>query len=114
MGLDRKDIGIITPYAAQVKLIKQLLIEKELKVEVNSVDGFQGREKEAIIISFVRSNDEGEIGFLKDLRRLNVAITRPRRKLICVGNSKTLSSHETYRKFIEYIKEKGRFHSLES
>ncbi|WP_456342943.1 IGHMBP2 family helicase [Thermovibrio sp.] len=112
MGLDKRDIGIITPYAAQVKLIKQLLIEKELKVEVNSVDGFQGREKETIIISFVRSNDEGEIGFLKDLRRLNVAITRPRRKLIAIGNSKTLSSHPTYREFIDYVKERGRFYSL--
>jgi len=107
MGLERKDIGIITPYAAQVKLIKQLLIEKELKVEVNSVDGFQGREKEAIVISFVRSNDEGEIGFLKDMRRLNVAITRARRKLICVGNSDTLKTHETYRKFIDYVRENG-------
>jgi predicted DNA helicase len=112
MGLDKKDIGIITPYAAQVKLIKQLLIEKDLKVEVNSVDGFQGREKEAIIISFVRSNDEGEIGFLRDLRRLNVAITRPKRKLIAIGNAETLSNHETYRRFIEHVKEKGTFQKV--
>jgi len=90
IGLESKDIGIITPYAAQVKLIKQLLLERNFKVEVNSVDGFQGREKEAIIISFVRSNEEGEVGFLKDLRRLNVAITRARRKLICIGNAETL------------------------
>ncbi|MEO2068276.1 MAG: IGHMBP2 family helicase [Desulfurobacteriaceae bacterium] len=109
MGLERRDIGIITPYAAQVKLIKQMLLERDLKVEVNSVDGFQGREKEVIIISFVRSNDKGEIGFLKDLRRLNVAITRPRRKLIGVGNAKTLSSHSTYRRFLEYVKENGVF-----
>ncbi|MEO2083466.1 MAG: IGHMBP2 family helicase, partial [Desulfurobacteriaceae bacterium] len=108
MGLDRRDIGIITPYAAQVKLIKQLLLEKEFKVEVNSVDGFQGREKEVIIVSFVRSNDSGEIGFLKDLRRLNVAITRPRRKLIAIGNRKTLSSHDTYKRFIEYIENNGK------
>ncbi|SMP08115.1 DNA helicase, putative [Desulfurobacterium pacificum] len=107
MGLEKKDIGVITPYAAQVKLLKQLFIEKETKVEVNSVDGFQGREKEVIVISFVRSNDSGEIGFLKDLRRLNVAITRAKRKLICVGNAKTLSSHPTYKRFIEYVKEKG-------
>ncbi len=107
MGLDKRDIGIITPYAAQVKLIKQLLLEKELKVEVNSVDGFQGREKEAIIVSFVRSNDEGEIGFLKDLRRLNVAITRPRRKLILIGNTKTLSSHPVYKHFVEYVRKVG-------
>ncbi|WP_457680850.1 IGHMBP2 family helicase [Thermovibrio sp.] len=112
MGLDKREVGIITPYAAQVKLIKELLLEKELKVEVNSVDGFQGREKEVIIISFVRSNDEGEIGFLKDLRRLNVAITRPRRKLIAIGNSKTLGTHEVYRGFIDYIKDKGVLYSL--
>ncbi len=107
IGLERKDIGIITPYAAQVKLIKQLLIEKDLKVEVNSVDGFQGREKEAIIISFVRSNDEGEIGFLKDMRRLNVAITRARRKLIAIGNVETLKTHSVYERFIDYVKKNG-------
>lgn len=90
-----------------MKLIKQLLAEREFKVEVNSVDGFQGREKEAIIVSFVRSNDEGEIGFLKDLRRLNVAITRPRRKLVAIGNTKTLSSHSTYSRFIEHVKREG-------
>jgi len=104
MGLNKKDIGVITPYSAQVKLIKQLFLEKNIKVEVNSIDGFQGREKEVIIISFVRSNEEEEIGFLKDLRRLNVAITRARRKLIIIGNSKTLSSHPVYRKFLEFVK----------
>ena len=112
MGLSGKDIGIITPYAAQVKLIKQLLVERNFKAEVNSVDGFQGREKEVIIVSFVRSNDEGEIGFLKDLRRLNVAITRPKRKLILVGNADTLSSHPVYRKLVEYVKENGVFYPL--
>jgi len=112
MGLDRRDIGVITPYAAQVKLIKQMLIEKELKVEVNSVDGFQGREKEVIVVSFVRSNDEGEIGFLRDLRRLNVAITRPRRKLVLIGNTETLSSHPVYRRFIDYVKEEGELIAL--
>ncbi len=103
MGLDKKDIGVITPYSAQVKLIKQLFIEKNIKVEVNSVDGFQGREKEVIVISFVRSNEEGEIGFLKDLRRLNVAITRARRKLLIIGNSKTLGSHPVYKEFINFL-----------
>jgi predicted DNA helicase len=112
MGLSGKDIGIITPYAAQVKLIKQLLAERNFKVEVNSVDGFQGREKEVIIVSFVRSNDEREIGFLKDLRRLNVAITRPRRKLILIGNANTLSSHPVYEKLIDYVKKEGIFQSL--
>ena len=112
MGINKKDIGIITPYAAQVKLLKQLLLEKNLKIEVNSVDGFQGREKEVILISFVRSNNAGEIGFLNDLRRLNVAITRARRKLICIGNAETLSHHPTYQRFIEYIKTVGTYKNL--
>jgi predicted DNA helicase len=112
IGLDKREIGIITPYAAQVKLIKQMLIERDFKVEVNSVDGFQGREKEVIVVSFVRSNDEGEIGFLRDLRRLNVAITRPRRKLILIGNTKTLSSHPVYERFINYVKEAGKIEVL--
>ena len=112
MGINKRDIGIITPYAAQVKLLKQLLLEKNLKIEVNSVDGFQGREKEVILISFVRSNNTGEIGFLNDLRRLNVAITRAKRKLICIGNAKTLSHHPTYQRFIEYIKAVGTYKNL--
>ncbi len=105
MGLSESEIGIISPYLSQVKRIKQGL--GELLVEVKSVDGFQGREKEVIIISFVRSNPQGEIGFLKDLRRLNVAITRAKRKLICIGDSKTLSKNEIFKKFLEYIKENG-------
>ncbi|WP_457566931.1 IGHMBP2 family helicase [Desulfurobacterium sp.] len=113
MGVSKKDIGIITPYANQVKLIKELLTERDLKVEVNSVDGFQGREKEVIVISFVRSNESGEIGFLKDMRRLNVAITRARRKLIGIGNSETLSFHPVYRRFISYVKDRGTFVSTD-
>ena len=107
MGVDKSWIGIITPYAAQVKLLKQMFLEKGIKVEVNSVDGFQGREKEIIIISFVRSNEKGELGFLKDLRRLNVAITRAKRKLIAIGNSKTLSTHPVYEDFLRYIEKEG-------
>lgn len=106
MGLDVKNIGIITPYAAQVKLIKELIKEKGFKVEVNTVDGFQGREKEVIVISFVRSNEEGNMGFLKDLRRLNVAITRPRRKIIVIGDAKTLSNNTIYKRFVEHFKER--------
>ena len=78
-GVDEKDIGIISPYADQVKLISE-----RTDIEVKTVDGFQGREKEIIIISTVRSNEYGQIGFLKDLRRLNVAITRAKRKLIII------------------------------
>ena len=96
MGINEGDIGIISPYSDQVKLISELT-----EVEVKTVDGFQGREKEIIIISTVRSNPNGEIGFLNDLRRLNVAITRAKRKLIIVGNKDTLNSNRTYKKLVK-------------
>jgi len=112
MGLNKDTIGIITPYSAQVKLLKQMFAEKGIKLEVNTVDGFQGREKEVILISFVRANEKGEIGFLKDLRRLNVAITRAKRKLVCIGNAKTVSSHPVYKRFLTYIKEVGCFYKV--
>lgn len=83
-GVAGEFIGIITPYSAQVGIIKKML--QNAAVEVSTVDGFQGREKEAILISLVRSNDEGEIGFLRDKRRLNVAMTRPKRHLCVVGD----------------------------
>jgi superfamily I DNA and/or RNA helicase len=95
-GVEKEQIGIISPYADQVKLISE-----NTEVEVKSVDGFQGREKEIIIITTVRSNDKGEIGFLNDLRRLNVAITRAKRKLIIVGNKNTLNYNNTYKKLIK-------------
>ena len=101
-GIDEKDIGIISPYADQVKLISE-----KTDIEVKTVDGFQGREKEIIIISTVRSNEYGQIGFLKDLRRLNVAITRAKRKLIIIGNSETLKSDATYERLINYVDEKN-------
>lgn len=97
LGIDEEDIGVISPYADQVKLISQLT-----DIEVKTVDGFQGREKEIIIISTVRSNNRGEIGFLNDLRRLNVAITRAKRKLIIVGNKDTLNINNTYKKLIKH------------
>ena len=101
-GVDEKDIGIISPYADQVKLISE-----KTDIEVKTVDGFQGREKEIIIISTVRSNEFCQIGFLKDLRRLNVAITRAKRKLIIIGNSDTLKSNETYERLIDFVDEKN-------
>lgn len=97
-GVNEEDIGIISPYADQVKVI-----HVKTPVEVKTVDGFQGREKEIIIISTVRSNDYGNIGFLSDLRRLNVAITRAKRKLIIIGNKETLKSNPTYERLIEFV-----------
>lgn len=105
-GLKPKHIGVITPYDDQVELLHTLLPIDGL--EIKSVDGFQGREKEVIIISFVRSNDRGDIGFLADLRRLNVAITRAKRKLIMIGDSTTLSHDKTYGDLIKYTSKYGK------
>ncbi len=102
-GVKPEDIGIITPYKDHEEYLKTLVKD----VEIHTVDGFQGREKEVIIISLVRSNPEEEIGFLDDVRRLNVAITRAKRKLIIIGDVNTLGKHDIYRKLIEYIKESG-------
>ena len=99
-GIDVDDIGIISPYADQVKIIQE-----NTPVEVKTVDGFQGREKEIIIISTVRSNNNGNIGFLKDLRRLNVAITRAKRKLIIIGNKNTLKTNPTYARLINFVED---------
>lgn len=99
-GLHPRSIGILTPYVAQVRLLKSL--SKDRALEIGSVDGFQGREKEAIILSLVRSNEQGEVGFLDDIRRMNVAMTRARRLLIVIGDSATLSRHPFYLQFIEY------------
>ncbi|WP_456392742.1 IGHMBP2 family helicase [Persephonella sp.] len=103
-GVKLEDIGIITPYKDHEEYLKKLLPE----VEVKTVDGFQGREKEVIIISLVRSNPDEEIGFLDDLRRLNVALTRAKRKLIVIGDASTLSSNDVYARFIRFAGEKGR------
>ena len=101
-GVEESDIGIISPYADQVKLIQE-----NTPVEVKTVDGFQGREKEIIIISTVRSNEYGNIGFLKDLRRLNVAITRAKRKLIIIGNKDTLINNQTYERLIRFCEDRN-------
>ena len=102
-GLKPEHIGVITPYKDHEDYLKKLIHE----IEVHTVDGFQGREKEVIIISLVRSNPEEEIGFLDDIRRLNVAITRAKRKLIIIGDTKTLGNHTIYKKLIDYIKQEG-------
>ena len=101
-GVSEDDIGIISPYADQVKIIQD-----KTPVEVKTVDGFQGREKEIIIISTVRSNPYGNIGFLSDLRRLNVAITRAKRKLIIIGNKNTLENNPTYFRLIKFVEDEN-------
>ena len=104
-GIRARDVGVISPYADQVDLVDRQLDEDEL--EVRTVDGFQGREKEAIVISLVRSNGRGEVGFLEDVRRLNVALTRARRKLVVVGDASTVGHHEVYRDFLEHVDRVG-------
>lgn len=106
---ERIDVGVISPYRAQVQYLKQLLQKREFfkpyrkAISVNTVDGFQGQERDIIIISLVRSNDEGEIGFLRDLRRMNVAMTRARMKLIILGNVNTMTRHPFYKRLWDYI-----------
>ncbi|KAG4303605.1 hypothetical protein PCK1_000123, partial [Pneumocystis canis] len=103
-GVKQKDIAIITPYSAQVFLLLKILKEKYPEIEINTVDGFQGREKEAIIFSLVRSNDKGEIGFLGDKKRLNVAITRPKKHLCVIGDSQTIERNEGFlKRWIQYL-----------
>lgn len=108
-GLPAKDIAVIAPYAAQVRWLRDRCELDEL--EIDTVDGFQGREKEAVVISLVRSNFTGEIGFLGDVRRMNVAITRARRKLILVGDSATLAGHEFYNSLLAYFESIGAYRS---
>ena len=103
------DVGVISPYRAQVQYLRRLIRKRESfkpyrhSISVNTVDGFQGQERDIILISLVRSNDQGQIGFLNDLRRMNVAITRARMKLIILGDKATLCRHPFYRKLNEAI-----------
>ena len=107
---ERLDVGIISPYRAQVQLLRRMLRKsayfKPLRhlISVNTVDGFQGQERDIIVISLVRSNEAGQIGFLRDLRRMNVAITRARMKLFILGDSTTMTKNPFYRKLYRYIK----------
>ena len=101
---------MITPYAAQVRRMREECDSDE--IEIDTVDGFQGREKEAVLISCVRSNSDGEIGFLADTRRMNVALTRARRRLIVVGDSATLGSHEFYTALLEYFEKIGAYRTV--
>lgn len=104
------DAGIISPYRAQVQYLRRQIRKKEFfkpyrhLISVNTVDGFQGQERDIILISLVRANDEGQIGFLRDLRRMNVAITRARMKLIILGDSATMTRHPFYKQLYEYVR----------
>ena len=122
---ERTDVGIISPYRAQVQYLRRLVAGREsLKplrrlITVNTVDGFQGQERDVVMVSLVRSNDSGEIGFLRDLRRMNVAITRARMKLIILGDVPTLTRHPFYRELWEYVaglngKRQGQQENLEN
>ncbi len=103
-GVDAEAIGVITFYQGQVKMLDKIFQKHGLSVEVNSVDGFQGREKEIIVLSTVRSNEKGKIGFLKDYRRLNVAISRAKRKLVVAGALQTLQNDPLYGRWIAALK----------
>lgn len=109
-GVSAEAIAVIAPYAAQVRLLREKLPIAHL--EIDSVDGFQGREKEAVVLSLVRSNLQGEVGFLADIRRMNVALTRARRKLLVIGDSATLSSHPFYQAMLAYFESIGAYHSV--
>ena len=109
-GVPASGIAVITPYAAQARWLREQL--KVPEVEVDTVDGFQGREKEAVVVSLVRSNREGEIGFLSDVRRMNVALTRARRKLIVVGDSATVTAHPFYERLVNYFDAIGAYRSV--
>lgn len=105
---ERIDVGIISPYRAQVQYIRHLIKKTDFFkpfrkiISVNTVDGFQGQERDIILVSLVRSNADGQIGFLRDLRRMNVAMTRARMKLILLGDTTTLTRHPFYKKLYEY------------
>ena len=115
------DVGVISPYRAQVQYLRRLVAKKEFfkpyrhLISINTVDGFQGQERDIILISLVRANDDGQIGFLRDLRRMNVAITRARMKLIIVGDSSTMTRHPFYKKLWDFcVAEEGLEGSEES
>jgi ATP-dependent RNA/DNA helicase IGHMBP2 len=108
-------IGIISPYAEQVRYIRSQVAEDDdlriMDIEVNSIDGFQGQEKDLIYLSMVRSNDNSEIGFIKDERRLNVALTRAKSKIVIVGDSSTIATHEVYANLVDHITATGHYDS---
>lgn len=111
---ERIDFGLISPYRVQVQYLRQLIKKNRFFIPIrklltiHTVDGFQGQERDVILISLVRANERGEIGFLNDLRRMNVAITRARMKLMIIGDSSTLTCHPFYKALYKYIAETGK------
>ncbi|HYD42016.1 MAG TPA: IGHMBP2 family helicase [Anaeromyxobacter sp.] len=112
LGVAPGEIAVISPYDAQVQRLRALLAgHAEQGVEIDTVDGFQGREKDAVIVSLVRSNDAGDVGFLSDVRRMNVALTRARKKLVVIGDGATVARHPFYRAFVEHAERAGAWRS---
>jgi predicted DNA helicase len=109
-GVRPQDVAVISPYDAQVQKIRQLLADQP-DLEIDTVDGFQGREKEAVVVSLVRSNESGELGFVADIRRINVALTRARKKLIVIGDSATVARHPFHAGFVKYAESIGAWRS---
>jgi superfamily I DNA and/or RNA helicase len=116
--LDKKiSLGIITPYRAQVDILNKLVDASSVleplrsSLTINTVDAFQGQERDVIAISFVRSNDKSEVGFLGDIRRTNVAMTRAKKKLLMIGDSATLASHSFYNDLLDYVQKAGFYKS---
>ena len=108
--------GIISPYREQVKHLQELVnsntfLQSLATIDINTIDAFQGQERDIIYISLVRSNDKSEIGFLSDYRRMNVALTRARKKLVVIGDSATLGNHPFYNRFLEYCEKNGKYGS---
>ena len=114
IGVKKSDIGVITPYRGQVKLIKSKMPSDMKDLDISSVDGFQGREKEVIIISLVRSNDQSNIGFVHDERRMNVALTRAKRLNILIWNSCNFQSNPFFKRLKEYFDENGNLFSVQN
>jgi superfamily I DNA and/or RNA helicase len=105
-------VGFLSPYRAQVRLMQDLLKSKQddrTQVTINTIDSFQGQERDVIYISLVRSNERSEIGFLKDYRRMNVAMTRARKKLVMIGDSATLGNDTFYAQLLELLEQQGGY-----
>ncbi|HET9552165.1 MAG TPA: AAA domain-containing protein, partial [Anaeromyxobacteraceae bacterium] len=112
LGVAPAQVAVIAPYDGQVQRLRALLAARvEEGLEVDTVDGFQGREKEAVVVSLTRANGEGEVGFLADVRRMNVALTRARKKLVVVGDGATVASHPFYEAFLAHAQATGAWRS---